>query len=240
MYVDTLYVKTGIGGSGAFINASTIPNSSLVNSSLTVSAGTGMSGGGSVGLGGSVTLTNNGVVGLSNGGHITATGTAGGTFTLGSDATNANTANTIVARDASGNFSAGTMTGTATVAQYADLAERYTSDIVYEPGTVLVFGGAKEVTSSTEANDRRVAGVVSTNPAHLMNSVLEGIDVALTGRVPCKVVGIVKKGDLMVTSHVPGVAMANNDPKMGTVIGKALEDYNSPEVGVIEVVVGRM
>ena len=240
MYVDTLYVKTGIGGSGAFINASTIPNSSLVNSSLTVSAGTGMSGGGSVGLGGSVTLTNNGVVGLTNGGHITATGTAGGTFTLGSDATNANTANTIIARDGSGNFSAGTMTGTATVAQYADLAERYTSDIVYEPGTVLVFGGAKEVTSSTEANDRRVAGVVSTNPAHLMNSVLEGIDVALTGRVPCKVVGIVKKGDLMVTSHVPGVAMANNDPKMGTVIGKALEDYNSPEVGVIEVVVGRM
>jgi hypothetical protein len=199
-----------------------------------------MSGGGSVALGGSVTLTNNGVVGLSNGGHITATGTAGGTFTLGSDATNANTAGTIVARDSSGNFSAGTMSGTATVAQYADLAERYTSDAEYEPGTVLVFGGDKEVTQSTQPSDRRVAGVVSTNPAHLMNSVLEGIDVALTGRVPCKVVGMVKKGDMMVTSHIPGVAMANNDPSIGTVIGKALEDYQSTEIGIIEVVVGRM
>ena len=199
-----------------------------------------MSGGGSVALGGSVTLTNNGVVGLSNGGHITATGNAGGTFTLGSDATNANTAGTIVARDSSGNFSAGTMSGTATVAQYADLAERYTSDAEYEPGTVLVFGGDKEVTQSTQPSDRRVAGVVSTNPAHLMNSVLEGIDVALTGRVPCKVVGMVKKGDMMVTSHIPGVAMANNDPSIGTVIGKALEDYQSTEIGIIEVVVGRM
>lgn len=240
MYLDTLYVKTGIGGSGAFINAGTIPNASLVNSSLTVTAGTGMSGGGSVALGGSVTLTNNGVVGLSNGGHITATGTAGGTFTLGSDATSANTVSAIVARDSNGDFSARIITATATSAQYADLAERYTSDAEYEPGTVVVFGGVKEVTQSTQPSDRRVAGVVSTNPAHLMNNGIEGIDVALTGRVPCKVVGLVYKGDMMVTSHIPGVAMANNDPSMGTVIGKALEDYQSTEIGIIEVVVGRM
>ena len=131
--------------------------------------------------------------------------------------------------------------GTATAARYADLAERYASDEQYEPGTVLVFGGSKEVTESTSANDRRVAGVVSTNPAHIMNDALEGgIALALTGRVPCKVVGVIKKGDLIVTSHIPGVAMANDDPKMGTVIGKALEDYDSPEVGIIEVVVGRV
>ena len=133
------------------------------------------------------------------------------------------------------------MYGTATSAQYADLAELYTSDVDYEPGTVLIFDGSAEVTQSTTANDRRVAGVVSTNPAHLMNDgLVGGIAVALTGRVPCRVVGMIKKGDLIVTSDILGVAMANNDPKMGTVIGKALGDYNSTEVGVIEVVVGRI
>jgi len=103
-----------------------------------------------------------------------------------------------------------------------------------------VFGGDKEVTIGTQPMDRRVAGVVSTNPAHLMNDGIEGVDVALQGRVPCKVVGLIYKGDMMVTSHIPGVAMASSDPKIGTVIGKALEDYQSPEVGVIEVVVGRV
>jgi hypothetical protein len=125
-------------------------------------------------------------------------------------------------------------------ATYADLAERYSSDSQYEPGTIVVFGGAFEVTLSTMANDRTVAGVITTNPAYLMNVDIEGVDVALQGRVPCKVVGTIKKGDMIVTSNIPGVGMANNDPKMGTVIGKALEDYNSTEVGVIEVAVGRL
>ena len=121
------------------------------------------------------------------------------------------------------------------------MAEKYLPDAEYAPGTVLIFGGDKEVTSSTLANDRKVAGVVSTNPGHMMNSGLEGgVYIALTGRVPCRVIGTIKKGDLMVTSDIPGVAMANNDPKMGTVIGKALEDYDSQEVGLIEVVVGRV
>lgn len=131
--------------------------------------------------------------------------------------------------------------GVATKARYADLAERYTSDTNYEPGTVLIFGGDAEVTQSIEANDRRIAGIVSSNPAYLMNSGLEdGVSVALTGRAPCRVVGTIKKGDLMVSSHIPGVAMSNDDPKLGTVIGKALEDYDSETVGLIEVVVGRL
>lgn len=135
----------------------------------------------------------------------------------------------------------GLMNGTATKAQYGDVAERYLADKDYEPGTVVVFGGEKEITESKIVGDRRVAGVISTNPAHLMNDALEGgLPVALTGRVPCKVVGYVRKGDLMVTSHIPGVARADNDAKVGTVIGKALEDYQNTEVGVIEVVVGRV
>jgi len=158
-------------------------------------------------------------------------------------AATANTANTIVLRDVNGNFSAGVMTGTATAARYADLAERYEADKEYKPGTVVIFGGDKEITQSSKYMDRRVAGVVSTNPAHLMNSEA-GNDkthppVALQGRVPCRVVGKIQKGDLLVTSSIPGVAIAAEDPKMGSVIGKALENYNNDHIGMIEVVVGR-
>ena len=130
--------------------------------------------------------------------------------------------------------------GTAIHALYADLAEKYTSDANYGPGTVLVFGDETEVTVSTKANDVRVAGVVSTDPAYLMNGGIDGVAVALTGRVPCKVIGTVKRGDLMVTSDSPGIAMTNNNPQIGTVIGKALGTHSGDGIGVIEVVVGRI
>jgi hypothetical protein len=184
------------------------------------------------------------IVASGNGISITAANAADGTdYTVTSNATSANTANTIVFRDVNGNFTAGVMTGTATQARYADLAERYQSDKEYKPGTVVVFGGDKDITLSSKYMDRRVAGVVSTNPAHLMNSEA-GNDqthppVALQGRVPCRVVGKIQKGDLLVTSSIPGVAIAAEDPKIGTVVGKALENYDNDHIGVIEVVVGR-
>ena len=134
-----------------------------------------------------------------------------------------------------------TVFGKATTAQYADLAELYSADANYAPGTVLVFGGNNEVTVSIVPADPRVAGVVSTNPAHLMNSVLESehkVAVALTGRVPTSVVGTVRKGDMMVTAG-NGYAQASAAPAMGTVIGKALENFDGVS-GVIEVVVGRL
>jgi len=165
----------------------------------------------------------------------------GATFTVTSNATDANTASTIVARDASGNFSAGTITATATTAQYADLAENYTADADYEAGTVVSFGGDAEVTANGVDMDRRVAGVVSTDPAHLMNAYCAGehvVALALQGRVPCKVTGPVAKGDIMVAAG-NGMARAEADPKVGTVIGKALEAHEGGE-GVIEVAVGRL
>jgi len=128
----------------------------------------------------------------------------------------------------------------STSAQYADVAEKYIADSSYEPGTVLVFAGNSEVTQCTTANDTRVAGVVSTNPAYLMNSGLDHMystEVALLGRVPCKVTGVVRKGDLLVSSEVPGHAKANNSPKAGTIIGRALLSKETPDAGVIEVVV---
>jgi hypothetical protein len=128
----------------------------------------------------------------------------------------------------------------ATSAQYADLAEKYVADAEYAPGTVLAFGGDQEVTLATDAGSTRVAGVVSTNPSYIMNAGLTGEHVAmvaLQGRVPCRVVGAVAKGDLMVAAG-NGAAKADNTARAGTIIGKALENFDGAE-GTIEVVIGR-
>jgi hypothetical protein len=125
-------------------------------------------------------------------------------------------------------------------ANYADLAEKYVADADYAPGTVLMFGGDKEVTQCDTDMSSRVAGVVSTNPAYLMNSGLEGehtVELALTGRVPTKVRGPILKGDLIVSAG-DGHARAEGIPQVGTVIGKALENFDG-DTGVIEVVVGK-
>ena len=139
------------------------------------------------------------------------------------------------------NPSSNLLSTTATAAQYADLAEKYTSDEEYEPGTIVMFGGDAEVTISDDRT-RKVAGVVSTHPAYLMNSHLEGtsVEVALQGRVPCKVEGVIHKGDMIIAGANPGVGVAESSPYLGQVIGKALEDYNNIEVGMIEVAVGRL
>ena len=137
------------------------------------------------------------------------------------------------------NVAASFFVGTATAARYADLAEKYESDAEYEAGTVLVFGGEAEVTACEEELDHRVAGVVSTDPAYMMNADAEGQYVALTGRVPCKVVGPVAKGDLMVASSVKGHAKADNNAGPGRIIGKAIGEIDSGE-GVIEVLVNMM
>ena len=122
----------------------------------------------------------------------------------------------------------------------ADLAEIYESDADYEVGTVVIFGGEKEITVSNMGSDPRIAGVISENPAYVMNTDSTGLPVALMGKVKCKVVGMINKGDMLVThSQHSGVARKANDPGVGTVIGKALEEYDSTEIGTINIVVGR-
>jgi hypothetical protein len=131
--------------------------------------------------------------------------------------------------------------GTSTTAKYADLAEKYVADATYESGTVLEFGGENEVTLSTTDASPCIAGVVTTDPAYLMNSHLEAehvAAVALTGRVPTKIIGPVSKGQMMVSAG-NGRARAETNPAMGSVIGKALENFGEGE-GIIEVVVGRI
>ena len=87
----------------------------------------------------------------------------------------------------------------------------------------------------------KVAGIVSTNPAYVMNSMIEAeypVAVALQGRVPVKVIGLISKGDMLVSAG-NGFATSNSTPIMGSVLGKALEDFSGVE-GVIEVAVGRL
>jgi hypothetical protein len=151
----------------------------------------------------------------------------GGTTGTGNIGSSSSTFNTVFAK--------------ATTAQYADLAECYAADAEYAPGTVVDFGGDAEITLSPIDASPRVAGVISTNPAHLMNSHLEAefvAAVALVGRVPTLVQGTVMKGDAMVSAG-NGRARAENDPKISTVIGKALENFIGDE-GIIEIVVGKI
>ena len=232
--------------------ASSVTNSDLVNNSITVTAGAGLGVGGSVALGSSVTLTNTGVTGLTGTANRVTVNQSTGSVTLNlpqdihTGASPTFSGLTLSSLTASGTATInGTwiLAGGATLqATYADLAERYTADTTYEPGTVVIFGGVAEVTISTQSHNSAVAGVVSTEPAYLLNAGIDGVDVALQGRVPCKVVGKIKKGDLIVTSHMPGVATVLDKIlyQPGCIIGKALADYDSTEVGVIEVAVGRL
>ena len=152
---------------------------------------------------------------------------------------------TTAAISATGTVTGSSFVGVATSAQYADLAENYLADSFYNAGTVVEFGGNTEVTISSISHSTAVAGIVSTAPAYLMNSHLEGehvVAVALTGRVPCAVQGPVKKGTVLVSGIVPGTAMAIDSLKFepGCVIGKSMSTIETAEIKTIEVAVGRL
>jgi hypothetical protein len=144
------------------------------------------------------------------------------------------TAYSIAARDVSGNITANIFNGTATAARYADLAEKYLADKEYEAGTVMIIGGEKEVTAG-DVNTRAI-GVVSADPAFMMNKDLEGgIYVALKGRVPCKAYGSVTKGDRLIAGP-SGTAMAAHG-NYANVFAVALESTGTRTGNIIEVLV---
>jgi hypothetical protein len=179
------------------------------------------------------TLTSLTVTGNITGGNLSVTT---GAVSLGS-IVNANSNGVGNIGSSTGYFN--TVFATSTSALYADVAELYLADQDYAPGTVLCFGGSAEVTLSDCANDHRVAGVVSTNPAHLMNSALVGlypVKLALVGRVPCRVRGPVESGDILVSAK-NGWAQVNNHAQAGRIIGKSLETSSTD--GTIEIVVGK-
>ena len=216
-------------GTGAFTTLTN--NGATTHTSNTQSTST--STGAVVITGGTAITTGNLYIGGSAGTAITHTGhilpSANITYNLGSTTSYYN------------NIYGITFVGTSTTAKYADLAENYQGDRPYMAGQVVMFGGEKEVTLA-DADTTRVAGVVSTNPAHLMNGGLTGnnvVPLALQGRVPCLVIGPVAKGDIMVSAGF-GYAKTNNSPLPGQTIGKALENFNTQGKGLIEVVVGRI
>jgi hypothetical protein len=157
----------------------------------------------------------------------------------------------VTANISGGNLSTGgTMTATGTVtggnlstagsrlnATYADVGEKYASDQDYQPGTVLMIGGNAEVTLATVEGKLSLAGIVSSEPAYILNSTLEdSVVLALVGRVPCFVVGSINKGDMLTISDIPGVATSTKEPI--AIIARALESYIGTEVDMIEVKVG--
>jgi hypothetical protein len=211
--VDDSQILFG-GGSGQGSGNLVITNWNVNNTGIRIVGNTGL-----VQIPGQLTINaNNSPTAIANGGTNGAgnIGASGATF------------NTVFAK--------------ASQAQYADLAEVYTSDQQYPAGTVVVFGGNAEVTQSRASHDTRIAGVVSTNPAYLMNSTATGVPVALQGRVPCRVLGPVSQGDRVVSSHIAGVAQALDlqQYQPGCIIGKALQAVDSTDISIIEVVVGRL
>lgn len=262
--VSGTIVTTGDTGSitSSMISAGSITNDRLANNSITLN-------GTSVALGGSFNLSTS-LSALTFGNYLIGATTYNGssTATIGVDATATNTANKLVARDSTGSFAANIVTasqfygttlttgsnlipgsvvgiwtlgiGSSLQATYADLAEKYTADADYDPGTVVMIGGSAEVTIATDATTR-VLGIVSTDPAYVMNTACQGdhvVTVAMSGRVPCKVLGKISAGDMLVAAD-NGCARAESDPKLGSIIGKALEDHNG-EFGIIEVIVGKI
>jgi len=142
--------------------------------------------------------------------------------------------NTIAARDVDGNLIANLFQGIATQARYADLAEKYLADADYETGTVVVVGGEKEVTASSWG--KRAVGVVSANPAYMMNSELEGgTYIALKGRVPVKIIGSVRKGDNLIAANDGCASVAVHHSH--EVFAIALESSDDTGVKLVEALV---
>lgn len=218
---NTLLMGSGIGGS---LTGANLVSANYITGVLTTSAQPNIT---SIGTLASVSVTGNANVGnlfVDSLGTVTTL-----SISTGSNVTEGNiTGNWILT------------SGSKLQSTYADLAEYYEADALYEPGTVLEFGGEKEVTLAEDSTSR-VAGVVSTNPAYVMNTQCLGehiVALALQGRVPVKVRGKISKGDMLVSGG-NGYARPMRNPMIGTVIGKALQDFEGI-TGIIEVSVGRL
>ena len=262
LLTDGLISATSTITSAANITGGNLLTGGLISATSTITSAANITGGNLL-TGGLVTVTGDITGGnLLTGGLVTVTGniTGGNVLTAGlisatgnvlGNVFTVNLGNTTTAIVNGGGNAVGNIGSSsqyfnqvfaqATTALYADLAEIYSADAEYPPGTVVSFGGTQEVTKSVTVSDPRVAGVISEKPSYLMNSGLDAehrAAVALTGRVPTLVIGPVKKGDMMISAG-NGWAQACVTPAMGTVIGKALVNFDG-DSGIIEIVVGRL
>ena len=221
-------VRTGSGG----LNSTSLDaGSGTIETTGTVTGGTITDG--------SATLVSGALSGATTGG-FSGTVTAG-SFTDGALNINSGHITSGASATFSGNVDAANFNGVASSAKYADLAEIYSADADYEAGTIVKIGGDAEITQTTEHADVNVFGVISTDPAYLMNSDANGLPVALQGRVPVKVVGKIKKGDRLISSDEPGMAWAYLDSDsydVRAVIGRSLQDKEDGGLGFVEAVIG--
>lgn len=289
---------TSVGGTISVTKAATFANTiaatGAISSGGNVTAGGSMSANG-ISSNGNITITNGSFVGTLNGqsntcarsvsagSYLTGGGALTADVSLAVNASTANDGNKIVARDASGNFSAGVVTanligtstnsnyllynsgyrsatadnvansimardgngdtwaryfrGTATSAQYADLAEIYSTDDVYPVGTVIAIGGSSEATAANTNNGYAVIGVVSENPAYLMNYTASGQPIALKGRVYTRVVGAVNKGDRLIASEQTGCAQTYNGEPELRIFGISLETNVDIKEKMVEAII---
>jgi hypothetical protein len=256
-----LFTPLGQALTGTFSTTGTVTGGNIatggnISSTGTVTGGnissTGTVTGGNLATGGTVSATGN----ITTSNNLVTTGTiinsgvsttgdiTGGNITVG---TGTITGGNIVNSNANGVGNIGSSTtyfntvfAKATSAQYADLAENYLSDADYAPGTVVIFGGEKEITVTTEFADTRVAGAISTHPAYLMNSSSEGLPLALRGRIPVNVIGPVYKGDLLVTAGAgPGyaVSIGQSTEYPIAVFAKSIETNTDEGVKIITAVI---
>ena len=165
-------------------------------------------------------------------------GNSGGAFTAFKSANDGASAATLV------DIRANIVHAIATGAQYSDVAERYAADDYMQKGTVVQIGGKEEITTATEEMSDKVFGVISSQPAFMMNASAGNNDshpfVAMVGRVPVRVIGLARKGDRLVLSSTKGVARvvrANENPTTEQVIGRVLQDKIDTAEHTIECVV---
>ena len=143
----------------------------------------------------------------------------------------------------SANPSAFKLRGISMEAEFADVAEIYVADASYQAGTLVSLGGAAEVTQTTELGDTNIFGIVSTRPAYLMNARQKhdknALPIAVAGRIPVNVTGVVKRGDRLIASAIPGVAQAATaDAPAWSIVGRSLGNFSGEGIGKVEATVG--
>jgi hypothetical protein len=225
-----------VAGSGRFFlgDGGLLSNVSAAISVTRIENGTsnvavGSSGGNvTVGIGGTANVVVISTTGVTTNGLTVPSITKSGSNAVGNIGSSSNYFNQVFA--------------TATTALYADVAERFAADEVLPPGTVVELGGTQEITRSQTDLSDNVFGVISTRPAYTMNGGAGDDDthpkVAMTGRVPVLVTGVVKKGDRLVSAG-NGIARAarTGEATAFNTIGRSLVDKTTPESGTIEAIV---
>lgn len=226
----------GINITGSAASATTATSALTAGSATTATSATNVTSGGTIvtGTSGSTGITNFGRSLFYEHSRFIS----GGTTTSRTDPNNLAALKVVGDIACSNDVWASFFRGTATAALYADLAEKYLSDKKYPVGTIMMIGGKKEVTAAKNNKKHAVIGIVSEKPAYIMNSDLKnGLTIGLKGRLPVRIIGTCEKGDLITISEKNGIGQKANEMSILPFRIIALENKETEEEGLIEVVI---